>query len=142
MRINLCCSIANECPHTDGACVYDARTLYNKIKLVAGDGYFSFTDDCDPSGLYKMAPQQLDAKFTAQVYPNPTNAGFYIATNASSDQDLQTAVYDLQGRIVARKDSRTMLNITYIDLTLPKGLYIVHITNANNEVITQKLMVE
>jgi Secretion system C-terminal sorting domain len=137
-------SVASACPHIDAMCVYDARTLYNKIMGDAGTAYYAFGDDCNPAGLYKQAPQQplLSGSFEAIIYPNPTSGSFTIQQLSGSSQQLIIAIRDVVGRIVSLSKAQLVANITTVTTNLPPGSYLVNIANEHNESVVKKLVIQ
>jgi hypothetical protein len=137
-------SVASACPHTDAMCVYDARTLYNKILAEAGTAYYAFGDDCNPAGLYKQAPKQADhsVSFDAIIYPNPTTGSFVIQQLQGSGAQLKITIRDVIGRLVVSTTAQLVDNITTVPSMLAPGSYIVTIINENNETVVKKLVVQ
>jgi hypothetical protein len=134
--------IANECPHTDGACVYAARILYNKLAMASTGDYISFPDDCNPSGLYKKDNIVAEIKlFDVNLIPNPTSAGFSIISLNNMEADLDVSITDITGKKVFIRKVKTVNYNAFIDVHLLSGTYIVKIINNKNETVIKKLLV-
>jgi Secretion system C-terminal sorting domain len=135
--------VANECPHTDGICVYSARDLYNTISMASSADYISFPDNCDPAGLYKAAnntPTSLN--FDAILSPNPTNDGFNINVMNAKIDNMTVQIFDIAGQQVFTEKFSSRNNSIYVNPSLASGSYLVKITNQHNETITKKLIVQ
>lgn len=133
-------ALANLCPGTDGACIYQARELYNYVlkKIV---NY----NECDLSGSDRMANIQssIAAKrsWDVELFPNPaTNQITIVGKN--QNETLKIVIKDLSNRVVLTKVLETNNFIANLDLSLINGLYFVTITNPNNESTTKKLLIE
>jgi hypothetical protein len=138
-------NIANECPHTDGICVYQARILYNQIALQNGSDFVSFPDNCNPSGLYKTSPTQHipeTTQFDLLIYPNPTTDGFNVAIIKGVVNNINVVITDMLGKQVFTAKQDVANGSTYIYAKLAAGTYIVKFKNNNNETITKKLLVQ
>jgi Secretion system C-terminal sorting domain len=134
--------IANECPHTDGAWVYDARALYNKINMETGNTYYPFYDDCNISGLYKKPIVQKQTCFDVVIYPNPSREGFYLNSTTDMDKQLNITIFDVVGKIVGKKDISMVNKIGYVGNNLIPGIYTVVIENKIHEKATKKITIQ
>jgi hypothetical protein len=132
--------IAKECPHTDGACVYAARILSNEIALSNGESYKVFTDDCNPSGLYKVSSSQDNAAFQVTVSPNPTASDFTI--QAANIANSTITVVDLLGRTQSFTASIINDSTCIINTTLAAGTYYVTVINPTYEEVTKMLIIK
>jgi hypothetical protein len=127
----------------DGACVYAARILYNKLVMASTGDYISFPDDCNPSGLYKKDNTASEKeRFDAEIAPNPTSAGFSIIITKGSAIDLQLEIIDALGKVILTKNVKTLNNMVFVSETFKSGVYIVKLSNKNNEIIFKKLLVQ
>jgi Secretion system C-terminal sorting domain len=142
-EINELAVIANECPHTDGICVYSARDLYNTISMASSADYISFPDNCDPAGLYKAADiKPTSLTFDAILSPNPTSDGFNINIMNAKIDNMSVQIFDIAGQQVFTEKFSSRNNSIYVNPILPSGSYLVKITNQHNETITKKLIVQ
>jgi len=67
------------------------------------------------------------SKFDVQVFPNPTNNGFF---NVNAENIKHIQIFDLNGKSVG-----SYFNFTGETITLSnKGVYIIRVTNKNNSV--------
>lgn len=75
------------------------------------------------------------------IYPNPANGNFWMVLDQTLSEGNKFEVFDLNGRIVLRKDLETGLR-HYFDLShFPKGLYFIRIQN-NNKSYFQKVVIQ
>lgn len=70
------------------------------------------------------------------VYPNPTSGTIHVII-PNIDQNSETIVYDITGRIVYSQQNNRHDGDFTIDLNLQPGLYILRIGN-----ITQKIIIQ
>lgn len=76
-----------------------------------------------------------------QIYPNPASHELTLFSSEKNEQDLFITITDMSGRNLKSIKVKTN-NFTYnLDLELTNGAYIIHITNAKNEIITKKLLI-
>jgi hypothetical protein len=133
-------TIALACPHTKGNIVYAARTLYNTSFV---DDYTIFEDNCDGSGLYKMAPDAVAKAFEVNVYPNPADATLNIATDFTRSKQLQINLYSMQGALLYTGSHTNNTGILQIDIAnLAAGTYLLKITNELHEYISKEIIVQ
>jgi hypothetical protein len=132
--------IGNDCPHTDGIGVYYARNLYNSI--VSDNGtYYSFADDCNPSGLYRVAPL-ANSDFNAELFPNPAINTFTIKLNNKATQPIKVLITDIIGNKVLNLQVEFINGEYTINESLSSGIYLISIKNSSNETVTKKLIVQ
>jgi Secretion system C-terminal sorting domain len=134
--------IANECPHTDGAWIYNARSLYNQSNMLAGGTYYPFYDDCNISGLYKKPKEIIVNSFDVLIYPNPSKVGFYLNASSDIDKQLNITIFDVVGKLVLSKDIAMINKIGYVANNLISGIYTVVIENKNHEKVTKKITIQ
>lgn len=78
---------------------------------------------------------------TIDVYPNPANT-FIIVYNYLNSGNRNIELADLNGRIVARQRSTSMITRMEISL-LPNGLYILKVMDVNSKIIrTEKIIIQ
>jgi photosystem II stability/assembly factor-like uncharacterized protein len=70
-----------------------------------------------------------------KIYPNPSNGNFNISTE---NKNTSIKIFDIDGKNVFEKSNISNENIKL----LSKGLYILHITEENKLVKTEKIIVE
>ena len=97
------------------------------------------------STFYEYLPYSLsDEKFSSNFYsisPNPTSGDFRISTNNYESAGLFVTVYDLLGKIVIPTEQITSEIQTVNSNALSAGLYIVKVSDKNNQVIkTEKII--
>ncbi len=95
---------------------------------------------CSTVGIFDN--QKSNDKFL--IAPNPTTGSFKILFTSSSNQNLNVNVYDIFGRVVARKQSSITTGNTTIDMNLEglsKGLYSVEIVTDSGRK-SEKLIID
>jgi hypothetical protein len=136
-------NLASLCPHTSGNIIYSARSLYNSIWP---ESYNVFHDNCDGPGLYKTASSNSDVvseKFTAQIYPNPTDGVIYIITNSKFEDEISINITDITGKLINFTTCKKSRQICSVNLTNnAKGIFIIQVINKNNEKITEKVILQ
>ena len=78
------------------------------------------------------------SSFNLTLYPNPSNGNI----NIKSDAEIAwVKIYDITGKVMSKYRFTNKKNIT-INTNLPKGFYVVEITNKSGDNIIQKLMIQ
>ncbi len=91
----------------------------------------------EASGLVSEKMSTLNVS----VFPNPTADIIAIQANGLVKYDLQAALYDLSGKLMATSKINKGQTITYFDAqTLYEGTYLVKIYNAE-EAVTKKIVI-
>ncbi len=75
-----------------------------------------------------------------KLFPNPANSQLNIAFDATTAQALEVRIYDLAGRAVRNEFLNTTGIISTADLR--NGVYVVRILEANQVVMTEKLVIQ
>lgn len=138
--------LANSCPFTEGAVVYQARALYN----IAYSEVIIFENNCPvTSASSRLAKKQnetnsaIENAFDVLVYPNPGNGSIFIAPIGNNANNLNVIISDISGRVVYSKDLNIINGAESLDLNIVSGTYIVKITNAHtNEKVIKKLIIQ
>ena len=138
-------ALANLCPGANGACVYQARDLYNLINKRITNYY-----DCVSATGSRMAniseenntsPEIYKKVWDVELFPNPaTNQVTLVSKNEK--EMLTIEIRDLSNRVVLKKLLETNDFIANLDLNLINGVYFITISNTNHEKITKKLLIE
>jgi hypothetical protein len=93
-------------------------------------------DDIVITGTSTVGINELEESFI-KMYPNPNNGNFFIENNGDINK---IAVFDILGKCMYTNES---ICGSRIDLSgFEKGLYLVQITTKDNDVLTQKMIVE
>jgi hypothetical protein len=82
---------------------------------------------------------ELNVKNNILLYPNPANNLLNIKTENLS-QSAELKLYDMTGKTVIKSHIQNGSNAVSLEI-LPAGLYMVHISNAEGLVYTQKLQI-
>jgi hypothetical protein len=72
------------------------------------------------------------------VYPNPTNDHIFITGKGTGNNNLKIVIADVTGKTIMEKQIRSN---DKVELDLKSGLYLVSITNQNNEKTVKKLII-
>lgn len=131
-------TLASLCPGTDGACVYQARALYNSI--------FNNSQSypvCSGSSERKGRQNELTASekyWELSLYPNPASNIVNLKSN-NEHETLEIRLSDLSGRVLLMHYVEIKDFFATLDLNLFNGLYLVTFTNQNNEKCNKKLLI-
>ncbi len=114
------------------------RVLYVRYTSI-GHSFSEYND------FFEYLPYSLsDEKFSSNFYsisPNPTSGDFRISTDNYESAGLFVTVYDLLGKIVIPTQPITTEIQTVNSNALSAGLYIVKVSDKNNQVIkTDKII--
>jgi hypothetical protein len=129
----------------DGACVYAARILYNKLAMASTGDYISFPDDCNPSGLYKTDTKVMlpDSKyFDVQIVPNPNNGNFDIVINQGNANTLDVTLTDMLGKVYKKQLLQIVNNHASIHANVAAGVYFLTCKNSENETVVKKIIIQ
>jgi hypothetical protein len=134
--------LAGLCPGTNGPCVYHATSLYNRIYKTV----LRLPETCnDGSGGRQMATAiqsqtASNKNLIIELFPNPATNLLQLRSN-NEKEGLSLCFTDVYGRKVFEDDVICDNFISTLGLNLANGLYLVRITNSNNESITKKLVI-
>jgi hypothetical protein len=134
--------LANLCPATDGACVYQARALYSYIYHTILDYNDCRTESARSGKQTEAASDQkiTDEIWTATIYPNPACHEVTIISS-SQNEDIKVMIIDLSGRTVLQASLKTTDFASKLHFSLANGAYVLIATNSHNEKIIRKLLV-
>lgn len=126
------------CPGENGACVYQARALYNSV-------YNSIINDseCENSGA-RMASNIQETKmnkaWAVKIYPNPASSEISLLSTYQNDR-LKINVNDLLGRLIIFEITEVKENLAKLTLDLENGVYLITIVNKDGQALTEKLII-
>lgn len=126
------------CPGENGACVYQARALYNSV-------YNSIINDseCESSGA-RMASNIQETKmnktWAVKIYPNPASGEISLLSTYQNDR-LKISVYDLLGRLIIFETTEVKENLAKLTFDLENGVYLITIINKDDQTLTEKLII-
>jgi len=134
--------LCNHCPGTNGACVFQARALYQR--LVPGA---TFEDNCEGSarpGIGATEDEKLSKRtlktWDVDMFPNPTDNRLTIVGKKESEV-LKIEIKDLSNRVIYEGEIKTTEFIANLDLSLINGAYFITVTNDKNEQVIKKLLI-
>lgn len=137
MNLSDLTNLCSLCPGLNGACVYQARALYNRVFDLPGN----FTDNCESYGEKRAPIAALSAKkWEVKMFPNPTSGQLNIVSTKTAEL-LSIEISDLTGKNLLRQKLKTKDYIAKLDLNLINGAYLIRITNGSNESIIKKLLI-
>lgn len=136
-------SICNKCPFTDGAIVYQARTLYNNIN----SSMEIFADNC-PSHEYsnsrfsssKNNESNTNKSWVVNIFPNPASDELFINSN-NETETLSLRITDVNGRLILDERIQTKGFNGQLKLSLKSGIYFITLINDKTESIIKKLVI-
>lgn len=133
-------TIANACPFTDGAIVYQARAMYNAVYDVNKD----FEDHCvNVENRSAIISKETEPSFDADLFPNPTTGEVFINPKGLANETMEIRVKDVNGKIVYTQYLQLSNEMSNFKLDICNGVYIVHITNTKtHETIIKKLVIQ
>jgi hypothetical protein len=113
---------------------------FYRLKQTDFSGEFDFSE-------IRSVKIESQFKTSYKAYPNPINKGeiLRIAYSIEKDQVLQISVMNSKGLLILRKNKKASLTSKYIELStaqLPKGLNLVRVLDASNQVKVFKLLVQ
>lgn len=146
--LGFCCGYSSRVINEQGNILLDAvyvRNLQlNEIKGLANKltGYQGYTgSNVDaPTNVYSIGNLSTsDFNKNTKVVLAPIPAKSFININTFSVPIIETKIYDMNGALVKKENAQ---NITKIDVDkLPAGIYIVNLTDFNNQKSTHKITV-
>lgn len=157
--------LAYQCPFTDGAIVYNARSLYGLINMVSldyNDTYcaqlgFSFKPANNDSLKDAEVSDQLYTELVRNeklsktlyvkngnyfIYPNPAKKEIYINSKKSFNEKISLTITNSTGKIMFKGCFIIENYLTKCDINLIPGIYNIEIENSNGEREYKKLVVE
>lgn len=136
-------AIANLCPATYGAVVYQARAFYDMLT----DQNISYEDDgCMDISESRVVAKGIITDIARQynLYPNPNDGNMSIRQYIFDDRPVQLMLYDLQGRMIYAStlnfNQRSDLTL-HIPSAMP-GMYFVRLRDAEGKNYTLKFQVK
>ena len=135
--------LSEKCPFSDGAAIYQARSLYNLIFKT----FDSYLDNCQIQEPTKMMQNESDNNLDTKnliVYPNPAKDEIFIRCNNQGTAFMDIKILDANGKLVY---SNPMLifsgNLASFTLNVDQGIYFIQLINpAANEKNIEKLIIQ
>ncbi|MFT6871432.1 MAG: hypothetical protein ACJAVN_000430 [Roseivirga sp.] len=113
---------------------------FYRLKQTDFSGKFDFSE---------IRSVKIESQFKAsyKAYPNPINKGeiLRIAYSIEKEQVVQISVMNSKGQLILRKNKKASLTSKFIELStaqLPKGLNLIRVLDASNQVKVFKLLVQ
>lgn len=134
-------ALATLCPGTNGACVYQARALYNTlynqiVEPICEEGSGARKAYVDPLTEINVKGNISNV----EVFPNPAKDHITIKTGTETES-LSVIIKDLRGRTVLEKVIQVKGFIAILDMELINGAYLIYMTNSQNEKAIKKLII-
>lgn len=121
----------------DAAAINASGNLYYRLKTTEKNGTVTY------STIIKIEPLSADSKIS--LYPNPVRGAVtYVKMSGNITGSLRVSITDASGRICsvqtlqANGSNSLPLNVS----SLANGLYNVKITNSNQPLLTQKIIIQ
>jgi hypothetical protein len=135
--------LSEKCPFSDGAAIYQARSLYNLIFKT----FDSFLDNCQIQEPTKMMQNESDNNLDSKnliVYPNPAKDEIFIRCNNQEMAYMVIEILDANGKLVYSNPTLTFSgNLASFTLDVEQGIYFIQLTNpATNEKNIEKLIIQ
>ncbi|MEI7734099.1 MAG: T9SS type A sorting domain-containing protein [Ferruginibacter sp.] len=128
--------------------VEGADAGYNASDLANGNLLFQKEADAQRALSTVALPAAVPVNTDARIYPNPVTANeFKIQFDGQKAGKYMVTVTDLAGRAVLNKSiiisTKVQAETVQITNTIGKGMYLVKVTDTNNQVVfTDRLMVQ
>lgn len=130
------------CPGTNGACIYQARALYNTIfgqeVNYEGCGEASGNRAANNSNIENII--RTENVLEVGLFPNPASELLTIICNEQKDL-LNIEIKDVSGRIVLIKKIHTKNQRADLYLSLINGIYFITISDSKNRTFHEKLLI-
>jgi len=135
-------ALAILCPGTNGACIYQARALYNAIYHVSLDpaSCEEGEEDARKAYIQNKTKKSTESKWDVKFYPNPASDKLTIRCPAK-EEILNIEIKDLSGRLVQKENLNVKDFFANLDLRLINGSYIINVVNSKHETVTKKLFI-
>lgn len=128
------------CPGDNGACVLQARALYNSIYNTVINYPLCGAAGNKMINITNIKNSENKPEWSIDLFPNPNYGNFAIISKPEKEK-LELKITDIKGAIVYNKQIETNKNIYVLDLPLSNGMYLVSIKNENGQSITKKMAV-
>lgn len=130
------------CPGTNGACIYQARSLYNTIfgqeVNYEGCGEASGNRAANNTSIENIVETRgLDG---IKIFPNPATNKLNIIGKNETDL-LNIEIFDVSGRSVFQKTLLTKNKSFDLDFDLLNGIYFLTIKDSQNNTLNEKLII-
>jgi hypothetical protein len=137
--------LTNLCPSPNGACIHQARALYQAIYDVNVNYMDCFEVESSARGVSKnqeeiKEPIQETKSLEIELFPNPASNKITLAGIKEKEVFL-IQIKDVTGRTISELKVNTNNYFANIDLRLINGIYFVIITNEENKNIHKKLLI-
>ncbi len=139
--------LANLCPSPNGACIHQARALYQAIYNVNVNYMDCFEGEPSERKSNNVESKKEDLELNdlsnisnIEIFPNPANSRLYITTVGNSE-NLEITFKDLTNRTIATRKIKTLNNQGVLDIELINGIYFVTIINDANEKFIKKVLI-
>jgi len=140
--LNALYNLAQLCPPSNGACVYQARALYNSIYRLP-----IIFDDCGESSsrmVSTTAKETIKIKdeenWKVTLFPNPAQSELNIVCKIGTEF-LEVCINDITGRLILLETMKPKNGIANLKLNLLNGAYVIKIKNSTSETIIEKLLI-
>lgn len=130
--------IAILCPEVSGACVHQARALYNAIYKLSVN--FPECGEVGARSVSISTNTNFQKLSNIDIFPNPSTGQISILFK-SNNEIITLIITDLTGRILKRHQMLSTELPTTLSLDLLNGVYLASFTNSKNETVTKILLI-
>lgn len=113
----------------------DVTDKTTKVTVPAGDISLTAVYKDIPSGIYNEISDLKEIR----IFPNPAGSSFSIDLNKIGHSNIE--IYNMHGRLVYSTYSTTSVQVID-DHYLSSGMYFIKLTDSDNSIYTQKILIE
>jgi len=142
-------NLANMCPYSDGAVVFQARALYNILYR----GFYRFYDNCNNANVggrsgSAITPKEKDQAeinvvLKTTLFPNPNDGQYVLRINKVIEKEkVEISIFDITGKMIMQ-ESKFLQNENEVKLSnnLYNGTYIVKVKLEDGTIDVHRLII-
>ena len=136
-------TLAQACPATDGAVVFQARSFYNSLYAI----HKHFDNGCNyatmpPSArlaTHLIESNRIEKEF--YLYPNPTSDFLILENKNIKDFNTQVVFLDLTGRVLVEEVVSFLSGNARLSVNLPDGIYLLRLKSSFGNFLYYKIII-
>ncbi len=136
--------LAELCPGTNGACVYQARALYNALFGLELNyeacGEASGNRAANNVSIEQLSLKEENNQTNIKLFPNPATNKLIIF-GGKANEVITIDIKEVSGRNVLQKTIQVKSKGYELDLNLINGIYFVTLIDSENKVLNEKLII-
>ncbi|MEO6831540.1 MAG: T9SS type A sorting domain-containing protein [Chitinophagaceae bacterium] len=130
-------TLAQLCPHLDGAVIYQARAL----KHIITHDYTPYNDNCGelPNGNERKILAGSTQEY--KLLPNPNNGNFKLWQKVADDNPVTVSVYSIVGQKLLQTNkifAKGFVEVSLVDL--PSGIYYLNMQDSKGQLFVFKFL--